>query len=236
MDILGIRIDDYAIEDLEERLAEMLESGEGSIFAATLNPEILLKAHQNAGYKKILNQADLNICDGFGLKLVSFFKEKRIKNRWAGADLVDFLLGLASQKKYQILAIVSRNSLSSPEEIEKSLEKKYPNIPARSIYFDTGQNFFENGIIKKAEIVLVNFGAPDQEKFIAENREKFPKAKIFVGVGGTFDFLTGKIRRAPQVWRSLGFEWLWRLVQEPKRIHRIANAVIIFPITALMND
>jgi N-acetylglucosaminyldiphosphoundecaprenol N-acetyl-beta-D-mannosaminyltransferase len=103
----------------------------------------------------------------------------------------------------------------------------------KSAYFEAGQIACENGIMQAAEIVFVNFGAPDQEKFIFENKSQFPNAKVLVGVGGAFDFLTGKIRRAPNWLRGLGLEWLWRLVQEPKRIKRIWNAVVVFPTVSL---
>jgi N-acetylglucosaminyldiphosphoundecaprenol N-acetyl-beta-D-mannosaminyltransferase len=232
MNILGVRIDDYSVDGIKEEIVRALIHPSGRKFVTTLNPEIILKAHRDGEYRKILNRADLNICDGFGLMVASFFKGKRIKSRFAGADLADFLLESASQKKYQTIVVAAKKSLSTPEEIEKIISRKYEEIPIKSLYFDIGQNFFENGIIQTAEIVFVNFGAPDQEKFIFENREKFPKAKILVGIGGTFDFLTGKIRRAPGAWRALGLEWLWRLIQEPKRFRRIIDAVIVFPALA----
>lgn len=205
-------------------------------FVATLNPEILLKAHRDPNYKKILNSSDLNICDGFGIKMVSCLKKNCLKARFAGADLADFLLDLAAREKSKVLVVASKDSLSKPEEIERAISKKHPDISAKSIYFSAGQEWFENAIIKSAEIVFVNFGAPEQEKFIFENKAKFPSAKLLVGVGGTFDFLTGKIRRAPRWMRSIGTEWLWRLIQEPKRFRRIWNAVAVFPAAALLKE
>jgi len=151
-------------------------------------------------------------------------------------EMADFLLENAKKLNLRVLVIATENSLSTPEEIERAINKKYPGLSVKSEYFSPSQDFFENGIIKEAEIVFVNFGAPQQEKFIFENREKFPSAKILVGVGGTFDFLTGRIRRAPGFLRAIGLEWLWRMIQEPKRFKRIWNAVVVFPVVAFYKD
>jgi len=214
--IFGVRIDNFSVREIKEKISEIFGNISEQKFITTLNPEILLKAHRNEEYKNILNSADLNLCDGFGLKLISFLKGKKIKARFAGVDLVDFLLELAAKKSQKILIIAAKNSLSVPSEIEQAIKRKYPNLSAKSQYYSPGQNFFENGIINQAEIVLVNFGAPQQEKFIFENRAKFPNAKILIGVGGAFDFFTGKIRRAPRFLRAFGFEWLWRLMESRK--------------------
>jgi N-acetylglucosaminyldiphosphoundecaprenol N-acetyl-beta-D-mannosaminyltransferase len=231
--ILGVRIDNFSAGEIKEKISDILEQKNRQKFVTTLNPEILLKAHRDEIYRDILNSADLNICDGFGLKLVSFLKGRKIRERFAGADLVDFLLGLAADKKQKILIIATKNSLSTPAEIEQTINQKYPDLFAKSKYYLPSQDFFKNGIMNQIEIVFVNFGAPEQEKFIFENRTKFPNVKILVGVGGTFDFLTGKIRRAPHFMRLIGLEWLWRLMKEPKRIKRIWNAVVIFPLLVL---
>jgi len=232
--ILGVRIDNFFIREIKENILAILESSPKQKFAATLNPEIVLKAHQDEKYRHILNSADLNICDGFGLRLAGFLKIKRIKARFTGVEMVDFLLENAKKYNLRVLVIAAENSLSAPNEIERSIREKYSDLSAKSEYYLPSQNVFENAIVKEAEIIFVNFGAPEQEKFIFENREKFPSAKILVGVGGTFDFLTGKIKRAPEAMRKIGLEWLWRMIQEPKRIKRIWNAVVVFPVVVLL--
>lgn len=231
--ILGVRIDNFSVHEIKENILAILEKSPEQKFAATLNPEIVLKAHRDEKYRHILNSADLNICDGFGLRLAGFLKGKRLKSRFTGVEMADFLLENAKKYNLRVLVIAYENSLSTPKEIERAINKKYPGLSVRSEYYLPSQRCFENAIIKEAEIVFVNFGAPSQEKFIFENREKFSNAKILVGVGGTFDFFTGKIRRAPGFLRKLGLEWLWRMIQEPKRFRRIWNAVVVFPVLAL---
>src|SRR3989338_5352072 len=81
----------------------------------------------------------------------------------------------------------------------------------------------------KPEILFVALGHGRQEKWIYENFEKLPSVKLAMGVGGAFDFFAGRIRRAPKLLRSVGLEWLWRLILEPRRYGRILNAVLVFP-------
>lgn len=233
--ILGVRIDNFSVREIKENILAIFKNNPEQKFAATLNPEIVLKAHRDEKYRKILNSADLNICDGFGLRLAGFLKGKRLKSRFTGVEIADFLLENAKKCNLRVLVIVAENSLSTSKEIERAINKKYPGLSVKSEYYSPSQRCFENAIIKEAEIVFVNFGAPQQEKFIFENREKFPNAKILVGVGGTFDFLTGRIRRAPGFLRAIGLEWLWRMIQEPKRFKRIWNAVVVFPTLSLKN-
>jgi N-acetylglucosaminyldiphosphoundecaprenol N-acetyl-beta-D-mannosaminyltransferase len=80
---------------------------------------------------------------------------------------------------------------------------------------------------------MCNFGAPWQEFFIRSQKNDI--IKIGIGVGGTFDFWTGKVKRAPIFLRKIGLEWMWRLIQQPKRMRRIFRAVIIFPIRVIFN-
>lgn len=80
----------------------------------------------------------------------------------------------------------------------------------------------------RPDILFVAFGAPKQEIWIHENIKKIPSIRLAIGVGGSFDFISGKMRRAPRILQKLGLEWLWRLAQEPKRSKRIYNATIKF--------
>ncbi len=234
MEILGVRIDNLTREEIQKHVKEILDDSPRQKFVVTLNPEIVLKAHCDEDYKKILNGADLALCDGFGLRLVSRLKGKKIKTRYPGVELADYVLGLAKKKNLGVLVVVAENSLSSPEEIERGIGEKY-KLSARAKY-ENDDDFFESEEAKEAQIVFVNFGAPRQEQFIFENRAKFPGAKMLIGVGGTFDFLTGKMRRAPRWMRKIGLEWLFRLLQEPKRLARIWKAVVVFPILAIVKS
>ena len=85
------------------------------------------------------------------------------------------------------------------------------------------------------EILFVALGAPKQEIWIYENLKKMPSVKLAMGVGGSFDFISGRIKRAPLIFQRLGLEWLWRLILEPRRIKRIYNATAKFGWVVLKN-
>jgi N-acetylglucosaminyldiphosphoundecaprenol N-acetyl-beta-D-mannosaminyltransferase len=234
MKILGVRVDNFSREEIKKWILDVLDNPPYQKFVTTLNPEIILKAHYDRDYQKVLNSADLNICDGFGIKMVVFLKGKRIKERQTGVDLADFLLKQAVLGQNQVIVIVSQKSLSTPQEIERSASEKYPGIRLKAFYFS--EDLFQKGLTDSSDIVLVNFGAPEQELFISKKRHRFPQSKILIGVGGALDFLTGKMVRSPKLLRMIGLEWMWRFLQEPKRLKRIINAVVIFPLIALIKS
>jgi len=95
------------------------------------------------------------------------------------------------------------------------------------------RNSHNGNVIKKINqtkpsILFVAFGAPKQEKWIAENLKKIPSVKLVIGVGGAFDFIVGKFRRAPKIVQRVGLEWFWRFILEPRRVKRIFTAVPMF--------
>jgi N-acetylglucosaminyldiphosphoundecaprenol N-acetyl-beta-D-mannosaminyltransferase len=229
--ILGVRIDKFSKPEVERKLLAALEREKGNFFVTTLNPEILLQGHRNRKYRNVLNSADLNVCDGMGVKFASIFKGSRIKSRYAGADMAEFLLKAANKRNSRVLIVMREDSLSKPLEIEDVARNKF-GIQASAVYRNE-PNFFEKDEIKEAALIFTNFGSPEQEEYIFENRHRFPNARILIGVGGTFDFLTGKFSRAPLWLRKIGLEWFWRFLMEPKRIKRIFNAVAVFPLNAL---
>lgn len=232
--ILGARVDNLTRDEIESWAGKTLVGPPEQKFVATLNPEIILTSYYDGSFRDIINNTDLNLCDGFGIKFAAALRGRKIKSRYTGVALADYLLKLAKEKNKKVLVVVCKNSLSSPEEIERGIEDKY-KLNARAEYFEE-ESFFSRDAGRGAEIVFVNFGAPRQEKFISENRRKFPKARILVGIGGTFDFLTGKMKRAPVWMRKIGLEWLCRLIREPKRFRRIWNAVVVFPILAFIKS
>jgi N-acetylglucosaminyldiphosphoundecaprenol N-acetyl-beta-D-mannosaminyltransferase len=231
--ILGVSIDSYSCNEIDGLLSDALQREKAKYFVATINPEILLKCQKDKEYKNILNKADLRLCDGFGIRLVSLLKGRNIYSRYTGVEVLDFMLKKAKIMGLKVLVIARDDSLSIPEDIVRAVEEKYEFRIGAKYYSEN--NIFESEELKSAQIIIVNFGAPDQEKIIFESRDKFPAARLLVGVGGAFDFLTNRIRRAPRSMQKMGLEWLWRLMQEPKRIKRIFSAVVVFPLKVIIS-
>lgn len=204
-EVLGVKIDDVSLGEAVEQIETWL-GGKGKHFIVTPNPEFLVIAQKDKDFKDILNNADLAIPDGVGLKFSG------IKNTVPGTDLMGKLIELAAEKGFTVGLLGGRSGVA--DILAKRLKKIYQNI---SVAF-AGSNDNQSKI-PPVDLLFVAFGAPKQEKWIADNLEKVP-AKVMMGVGGAFDYLTGKVPRAPKWVRDLGFEWLFRLIVQPWRIRR----------------
>jgi N-acetylglucosaminyldiphosphoundecaprenol N-acetyl-beta-D-mannosaminyltransferase len=192
----------------------------------TPNPEQIVLASENKEFEKVLKQADILIPDGAGLVLASkilfrFNKNNQaIRQRITGVDLVQDLLGLAKKNNWRVLVLGGKNYQNSIENSDVNFLEAYRDVKNPT-------DFEEAIVVKKIqefkpEIVLVAFGAPSQENWIINHQQILEKNKIKVvmSVGGSFDFLLGKVKRAPNWLGKLGFEWLFRLIQEPWRWRR----------------
>jgi len=269
MEILGVKIDNFSREEALKKIADFL-SEEKFHQIATINPEFVLEAQKNEKFKNILNSCDLNVADGIGIKLAFWRKGKKLKNRFAGADLMQEILKMADEKNLSIFLAANKDGLSLWEETARAINKIYPQLKISGT--DLNKNNYGCELrVAGCEIVLCNYGAPFQEEFIhslvniksdkpphlffdkiiqSNNSEyingnliknnSLPskrcggKIRLAMGVGGSFDFMIEKRKRAPIFMRNMGLELLYRLIQQPSRIKRIFNATIIFPIKIIL--
>lgn len=235
MEVLGVRIDNLSKKETFETV-EFFLSDENFHQIATINPEFVLKAQEDKVFKEILNRCDLNVADGVGIWFSFFRFGKILRCRFPGIDLMKEILKIAHERGLKIFLAANTDGLSSWEETKNAILKIYPKLKIG------GMNLNRNcpaGYELQAvsyEIVFCNFGASYQEKFLYSLKSlKNSKIKLTMGVGGSFDFLTGKQKRAPRLFGLSGTEWLWRLIHQPSRMKRIFNAVIIFPLKILIN-
>ncbi len=232
MEILGVRIDNITRQEVLERI-EFFLSEEKFHQIATVNPEFILRADRDEEFKNILNGCALCLADGVGIWYAFIRNFGYLKARVAGADLLNEILEIANDKKLSIYLAITTRGLSSYKEIRKILREKYPNIEIAGADLDPKKDKKWPKIITQ-QIVFCNFGFPKQEKFL--NLIKNDTIRLAMGVGGSFDFVTVKIQRAPLWMRKVGLEWLWRLKLEPRyRFRRIINAVVVFPVRILFN-
>jgi N-acetylglucosaminyldiphosphoundecaprenol N-acetyl-beta-D-mannosaminyltransferase len=192
-------------------------------------------------FRDTLNTCEMNIADGVGLYFSFWRKGKKLQARVAGADLMAYILQQAEQKNLSVMCVVRKSGLSLWKDIRRAMKKQYPKLQIEGIVLNhtTSINMLRKEIqlkIKQSNIVLCNFGAPYQELFLSRFRNDSRDIRIAMGVGGSFDFLTGKTKRAPKCMCAIGLEWLWRLLLQPKRFKRIWNAVVVFPIQVLFES
>lgn len=230
--VLGVRIDDISKHEILEQIKKFLGTQKQAL-VFTPNPEICLKAKENRPYQKLLNTSDLNIPDGVGLKLGAEILGQQIRNRMTGVDLTNEVLNILNAVKGKSLYIISKeNALSSLNDIKRKLKETHPNINVTGINYN-GRNL--NTIIEQIRaieptVVSTVLGAPAQEEILVALRNAGVPFSLGLAVGGTFDFITGKQTRAPKWWRDLGMEWFYRFIKQPKRIGRITDATIKFPL------
>lgn len=234
--ILGINITNASRGHIEKMLSDCLRDGKDQIKIATPNPEMILAAQKDEEYFYILNNAELSLLDGIGLKFAGFAIGKNIP-RFTGVELTEFLLSEASRSGQKVLILNWKKGLSTREEIVKAVKKDHPSIDVMVLNSDReGKDIDHSGLEQYGpRILLCAFGVPWQEKYIYNNLKNLSSVRLAAGIGGTFDYYTGKIGSTPKIFKAFGLEWLWRLLQIPafsdrkKRLKRIFNAVLVFP-------
>ncbi len=232
MYILGIRIDNLFKKEILTKIESFLEEKKFHQIC-TINAEFILEAQIDASFKRILDEADLNVADAVSIKLAFWRYGKNLKARIAGADLMHEILKMANKRKLSVFLAARKDGLSTWEETAEVLRKIYPSVVFSGDDIDSNSLASYQILDTKYQILFSSFGAPQQELFI--NSVKNDTIHLAMGVGGAFDFVTEKVKRAPKIWRKIGLEWLWRFLQEPRyRAKRIFNAVIIFPIKVLL--
>lgn len=227
--MLGVKLDALTRKEAVDRVRELLFSNQQHLIV-TPNPEMLVVAHGDSEFQKILNTASLKLPDGIGLVLLG-----RLPERITGTDFLDDLMCLAEETGHKVGFLGGQGEV--PELARDHFRKRYSGL--RIVHAESGGEIKErwqmdSGLLTriqntKPDILVVALGHKKQELWIKDHLSKLPSVKIAIGVGGALDFWAGQIRRAPKIMRKLGLEWLWRLFLEPCRWRRIFTAVIIFP-------
>ncbi|MEK9160314.1 MAG: WecB/TagA/CpsF family glycosyltransferase [Patescibacteria group bacterium] len=255
MKLMDVQIDEITREEARETLKKPQ-----IIF--TPNPEILLEARKNAAFRQALKKGTLMLPDGHGLLLVSTLLQIKFKFIRAFAYLPSLLLFLVWKHPFKkvfpeiihgsdfmedVIAWSEKNKKSVfflggkigvAKKTAQVFKEKYPHLKvAGSSTENPSTKAFEIVKASKADVLFVAYGAPKQELWIAEYARKIPTLVHVMGVGGSFDFWSGAVKRAPRLLRKLGLEWMWRLFLQPlQRTRRIYNATIKFPFLSLFFD
>jgi N-acetylglucosaminyldiphosphoundecaprenol N-acetyl-beta-D-mannosaminyltransferase len=192
-------------------------------YLVTANLDFAAQASEDVELQRILVEAELVLCDGTPLVWASRLTGKPLRERVAGSDLVPCLAAHAEKMGYRIFLL--GGEISSLEGAAKNLQSRYPALPPVRFFsppFAPLHEFDNQEIIQeiqkeKPDILLVAFGCPKQEKWIYMHYRKLG-VPCCIGVGATIDFLAGKVSRAPAWVAKTGLEWIYRMLQEPKRL------------------
>ena len=202
---------------------------EKKMFIVTANPETFMMSENDDEMKNLLlDKETILVPDGIGIVKAARILEFNVKERITGIDIANKLLEYGNIEKKTIYLFGAKEEVII--SIREVLKKDYPNLKivgAKNGYVSDRDKVFEDIIKKEPDIILVALGIPYQEKLIYKHLSKFNKG-IFVGVGGSFDVISGHKKRAPKIFIKLNLEWLYRIMKEPSRLKRFYNSNIKF--------
>jgi len=229
--LLGVAFDGVTMSDTVQRIDRMVASRR-SHYVVTANADFLAQARRDVELHRILLEADLVLCDGTPLVWASRWLGNPLPERVAGSDLAPLLIQLAAERGYRLFLLGA-----SPEANAQAVERLKRSHPTLNIVGNHSPPFkplleMDHDEIKrrirdaKPDLLFVSFGCPKQEKWIAMHYRPLG-VPVCIGVGATIDFLAGRMKRAPRWMQQAGVEWIYRLLQEPRRLFRRYVADIV---------
>jgi len=219
--ILGIPIHDVTpSETLELIGGYVAEKTPHQI--CTVNPEFIMAAQHDAEFRRVLNQSTLNIPDGVGVLWAARRLGRRFRERVGGSDLVAQIANRAAAAGWKIFLLGAAEGVA--EQADVKLRQRHPTLKIVGTFAGSPALDQEDSIVARIrsaapDILLVAYGAPRQDKWLARNLAR-TGAAVGIGIGGSLDHIVGKQKRAPKWVQRLWLEWLYRLIQEPRRWRR----------------
>ncbi len=203
---------------LEELIALRARGG----YIVTPNPEFVVRSLADSKLKNIINRADISLIDGIGIVWAAKILGKGNVIRISGIDFMEMVIKMSNEKGWRIGLLGGKGNTA--QRLAKLIVRSYPAISV-PFAMSGSPNSSRDGIVRDKisgldlDFLFVAYGNPKQEYWIDRNLGKVD-AKVLMGVGGSFDYLTGNVKRAPKLLRRLGLEWLYRLFVQPWRIKR----------------
>ena len=197
-------------------------------FIITVNPETLMMSEKDKELKIILNGNYSFVPDGIAVVKAARKVNISIHKRITGIDIAQHLLNVANINKYSMYLFGAKEEVI--QALAEKIKKEYKNIKLLGFsngYVEDKDKIMEEIIKLNPDICMVALGIPYQEKLIYKYFEKTKKG-IYIGVGGSFDVLSGSKKRAPKIFIKLNLEWLYRIITEPKRLKRFWNSNVKF--------
>ncbi|WP_439105574.1 WecB/TagA/CpsF family glycosyltransferase [Congregibacter sp.] len=234
---LGIPVDNLTLESAVEKIIAMASAKDGRArLVSTLNADFLvnclgtaLSRPRHPELLEVLRSSDLVTADGFPIVWLSRLLGRPISERVCGSDLVPAIAERAAQEGLSIFLLGGAAGVAA--EAGKVLEACYGGLKiagtAAPFVKTTGRDLassaeddralLEEIHASKADILLVGLGNPKQELWFNRNRKQL-NTPVSIGVGGTFEFVIGSVRRAPAAWQAMNLEWVYRILQDPGRL------------------
>ncbi len=223
--ILGTRVNMVQINAVLNCMEGWIKNGDKGRFVVVSNLHAIMEGRRRPEFQKLLNTADLFVPDGVSTLFIGRQRGFQLKERVTGTELMTSFCSLSNQKHY------SSYFYGDTDEVLNTMKSKlnatYPGMEISGAYsppFRPLTQEEDEAVVKmineaKPDVLWVGLGCPKQEQWVYDHKDRLD-VPIIIGVGAAFKFLSGHVQRAPKWARNFHLEWLWRLMQEPKRIWR----------------
>jgi N-acetylglucosaminyldiphosphoundecaprenol N-acetyl-beta-D-mannosaminyltransferase len=220
--VLGVRVDCLDMQATLDRVETLVGTG-GPHLIATVNPEFIMRARRDPEFARVLETADLCLADGTGVVWAARRQGCSMSAPVTGTDLIPPLAALCAKHGFRLFLLGAEEGVAA--ELASRLRTDHPDLAVAAHAGSPDPSADEETVTliraHRAQVLLVAFGAPKQELWIDRLKDRVG-VSVAVGVGGAFDYLTGRVPRAPVWMRKAGLEWLYRLLQQPWRARRMA--------------
>ncbi len=219
IEIMGCQIDNLSMEETLQAVENFIKSGRPHQHVV-VNVDKLVKASRDEKLRRIINECALINVDGMPVVWASYLLGKPLKERVAGVDLFEALMRRSAAKGWRVFL------LGAKEEIVSRVKQVYEERYAELIIADYRNGYWkpeeENAVVEQikaaqADLLFVAISSPKKEHFLGRYQADM-RVPFAMGVGGTFDVVTGKVKRAPKWMQNTGLEWFFRFLQEPRRM------------------
>jgi N-acetylglucosaminyldiphosphoundecaprenol N-acetyl-beta-D-mannosaminyltransferase len=219
--LFGLRMDNLSLEETVSRVNDFIACG-GVHQHIVVNVDKIVKADRDSEIREIVNNCDLVNVDGQAVVWASRLLGQPIKERVTGIDLMVRLLAEAAQRGYRVYFLGARKEVV--DRVVEEVRSRFPGVLIagwRDGYFTAAEepDVAEEISHARPDILFVAITSPRKELFLARWKDRI-QAPFVMGVGGSFDVVAGMVRRAPRWMQQAGLEWVFRLMQEPRRMWR----------------
>jgi N-acetylglucosaminyldiphosphoundecaprenol N-acetyl-beta-D-mannosaminyltransferase len=220
--VLGVRVDCLDMRATLDRIETLVTAG-GLHLVATVNPEFIMRARRDPDFARVLESADLCLADGTGVVWAARRQGCSMTSPVTGTDLIPPLAALCAQQGFRLFLLGAEPGVAADLAARLRIAHPALAVAAHAGSPDAAADEETVSLIRahRTQVLLVAFGAPKQELWIDRLKDRVGVA-VGIGVGGAFDYLTGRVPRAPAWMRRAGLEWLYRLLHQPWRIRRMA--------------
>lgn len=220
--LLDVRVDKVDMDGALEAIEGFIESGAPHI-VVTADASAIVIAQQDEELKRIMNEADLVTPDSTGIMFAAKWYNDPLPEKVSGVDLAVELAEIGAKKGYPMFLLGAAPGVA--EDAALNLKQRFPGLKIAGVhdgYFGDDEPIVRQVAESGAKILLVAMGIPKQEKWIVKHLDSLGVG-VAMGVGGTFDVLSGRVNRAPRWMRRHGLEWLHRLASNPRKIGKVAT-------------